>query len=108
MWMLAARYDFDFRVEHKPGARIEIADALSRVHMQPKFQALVKRLLDRRVQLCKVNDALFRLNNAKENKTEFSSVMECLVDVSNILLVACKCKKLAFKPESRLHNFLPI
>ena len=46
---------FESRAEHNSGASMEIADALSRVHMQPRFQAEVKILLDSGGQLNRVN-----------------------------------------------------
>lgn len=45
IWYYCARYDINLEVVHKPGVDMITADALSRQHMHPVFQAKVSELI---------------------------------------------------------------
>ena len=42
LWLLAATFNFDITVVHKPGAELILADALSRAHMDAHARATAR------------------------------------------------------------------
>lgn len=49
LWFLAAKYDHQFTIQHKPGRDIPISDALSRLSFDPAKRQYVQAILNKNI-----------------------------------------------------------